>query len=128
MSDLGCALSSVIACLWCASGCSSQRVGANFAFFPPDPPTYSIRYTASPPSPLSLCRVLIVPPTGAVSHPPCSLDEQGQTKLRLHLRLGTKPDRPHVRTHVKRIDTANKQSIPVFSFRVPNPRCVLLFR
>jgi hypothetical protein len=54
MSDLGCALSSVIACLWCASGCSSQRVGANFAFFPPDPPTYSIRYTASPPSPLSL--------------------------------------------------------------------------
>jgi len=98
MSDLGCALSSVIACLWCASGCSAQRVGAHFAFFPPDPPTYSI-----------------------------GQDEGGNTKLRLHLRVGGKQERPHVRTHVKLIETINHQRIPVFSFRVPQPRCVMLF-
>jgi len=35
-------LSTVFGCLWCASGCSAQRVGAHFAFFPPNPPTYTV--------------------------------------------------------------------------------------
>jgi hypothetical protein len=46
----------------------------------------------------------------------------------LHLRVGGKQERPHVRTHVKLIETINHRRIPVFAFRVPQPRCVMLFR
>lgn len=39
---MGCAISSFIACMWCANGCNASRVADQFAFFPPEPPTYNI--------------------------------------------------------------------------------------
>jgi len=35
-------MSSLFACLWCSSGCSTRRLANSFAYFPPNPPTYSI--------------------------------------------------------------------------------------
>mmetsp|Transcript_5409 Transcript_5409/g.10313 ORF Transcript_5409/g.10313 Transcript_5409/m.10313 type:complete len:310 (+) Transcript_5409:354-1283(+) len=95
---MSCALSSVFACLWCASGCSSRKVGAQFAFFPPEPPTYHL-----------------------------NVDDAGNAKVRLHVRVAGRSDLPTVRTHVELLTTSLGQRIPVFSFRVPKPTCCIVF-
>jgi len=100
---MGCAMSTMIACLLCNNKCSVSRVASRFAFFPPKPPTYSIEGT------LNGWRIVFA-----------NAEQQAAANAVAHV------SRP-VQVEVHYVDTSRGQRVPLLHFVYPGVQTTLLW-
>ena len=94
-------MSTALACLLCNNRCSVARVAANFAFFPPSPPSYSFSRTAS----------------GGWSIAFASSEMQ----------LAAEGLNSPVKVEPRYVETRNKQQVALIHFRLPGAQTTLLW-
>lgn len=105
---MGCVMSTAIACLLCNNRCSIGRIVSNFAFFPPDPPSYNLEEIGDGSGRLRLRFT----------------DPEYQTAAN---RLTSGAAAVGVRVEPRILDTARNERIALLHFRHPAAKATLLW-
>jgi pimeloyl-ACP methyl ester carboxylesterase len=103
---MGCVMSTAIACLLCNNRCSIGRIVSNFAFFPPDPPSYKLEEAGD-----GRLRISFTDPQYQMA---------ADRLTRAAAAVG-------VRVEPRLLDTARKERIALFHFWHPAAKATILW-